>query len=72
MIVNDFDLPDFTVSPNETDAPPVVDANTVLPVAVTLQGSQPISRFNSSYATLGILRQKNGNQALDQALGKEA
>lgn len=43
MVVNDLDLPGFTVSPNETDAPLFVDADTALPLAITPQDLQPIA-----------------------------
>jgi len=43
MVINDLDMPSFTVSPNETNAPLFVDANTVLPLALSLQGFQPIA-----------------------------
>ncbi len=44
MVINDLDMPSFTVSPNETNAPLFVDANTVLPLALSFQGFQPIAR----------------------------
>lgn len=43
MAINDLDVPSFTVSPNETNAPLFVDANTVLPLAFSLQDFQPIA-----------------------------
>ena len=43
MVVNDLDLPCFTIAPRETDTPSFVDANAVVPAAVALQRLKPIT-----------------------------
>jgi len=42
MIIDDFDLFRVLLKPHEADPPPVIDTDTVLPLAVTLQRFQPI------------------------------
>lgn len=44
MIVDDLDAFRRTISPRETDSPLVVDPNTVLPLSVTGQQFEPVSR----------------------------
>ena len=43
MVVNDLDLPCFTIAPRETDTPSFVDTNAVVPAAVALQRLKPIT-----------------------------
>jgi hypothetical protein len=42
MVIGDLRLERVTPAPNETDAPPVVDPDAVLPSSVTLERLQPI------------------------------
>lgn len=43
MVIDDLDVPGFAVSPNEANAPLIVDANAVLPLPVAAQGFQAIA-----------------------------
>jgi hypothetical protein len=43
MVVDDLDVVPVTVSPDEAQAPLVVDSNAVLPRAISLQGFEPVS-----------------------------
>jgi hypothetical protein len=44
VVVDDFDFVSATVAPTEADAPLVVDANAVLPLAIALQCFEVIAR----------------------------
>jgi hypothetical protein len=44
MIIDNFDILRSAVDPNETDAPLLVDADTVLPLAIAPERFQPVSR----------------------------
>jgi len=46
VIVHDFDLVGVSISPDEADAPLVVDANAVLPRSIVLQCLEPVPRRN--------------------------
>ena len=41
MVVNDLDLPCFTIAPRETDTPSFVDANAVVPPAFQTDEGRP-------------------------------
>jgi len=47
MIINYLDLIDVALFPNKADAPPIVDSDNVLPMAVSLESFQTVSRRNS-------------------------
>src|SRR4051812_11718634 len=44
MIVDNVNVMSRTVTPNEADAPLVVDPNTMLALLITFEGSEPIAR----------------------------
>src|SRR6266850_3707086 len=46
MIIHDLDIVRITLRPGKADPPLVIDTNTVLPLPITLQSFQPISRRN--------------------------
>jgi len=43
VVIDDFDVPRFTVSPGEAKPPLIIDPNTMLPLAATLQRLEPVS-----------------------------
>jgi hypothetical protein len=43
VVIRDLGVIRFTISPNETQAVPIVDSNTVLPRAVTAQSLQGVA-----------------------------
>ncbi len=43
MIVNDLNVPGFAIAPHKTDPPLIVNANTVLTLAVAVQSLQTIA-----------------------------
>jgi hypothetical protein len=45
--VNDLDIPSLVVTPDKTDAPLVVDANTELTFPVAMQSFRPIAGWCS-------------------------
>jgi len=47
VIVDDLDVTRLSLFPGETDPPLVVDANAVLPDAVSLERLKPIARWHS-------------------------
>jgi len=46
MIINYLDLIDVALFPNKADSPPVIDSDTILPQAVSLEGFQTVSGRN--------------------------
>ena len=46
MIIHDLDIVRITLSPDKADPPLTIDTNTVLPLPITLQCFQQISRRN--------------------------
>jgi hypothetical protein len=47
MVVGDLRVEHVASPPDETDAPPVVDPDAVLPLSVTLERLEPVSRRDS-------------------------
>lgn len=47
MIVHDLYIPGIAVTPDEADAPLIVDANAVLPASVATKGLQPVAGRDS-------------------------
>ncbi len=45
MVVNDFNLMGIAIEPDETDAPLIVDADTVLPFAIRFEPMKPVPRW---------------------------
>ena len=43
MIIDNVDLPSVSITPNETNAPLVVDANAMLPGAVASKNFEPVA-----------------------------
>src|SRR5687767_14025875 len=47
VVVDDFDFVGMALSPDETDAPLIVDPDRMLPAAVASQGFEAIGRWNA-------------------------
>lgn len=47
MVINNLNIPDMSIVPNEIDTPLLVDAYAVLPFPITRQALQPIGRWNT-------------------------
>ena len=60
MVVDDLDIVGPVVAPDEADAPPVVDADAVLALAVVLERFQPVTRRKRSRKADWALSQKFG------------
>jgi hypothetical protein len=43
MIIDDFDIPGFAISPHQTDPPLIVDSNAALTLAVAVQRFQTVA-----------------------------
>ena len=52
MIIHDLDVVRVSLVPDKADAPPVVDAEAVLPGMIALQSLEPIARRRSEIAQL--------------------
>jgi hypothetical protein len=52
MVVHDLDVAGTTFRPNETNAEPLVDANTVLAPSITQKAFQPVSWRYSEFLQL--------------------
>jgi len=57
VVVHNFNIKGIVVFPAQTDPPLVVDADAVLPFAVALQCSQPVSRRNLEFVKALCLMQ---------------
>lgn len=53
MIIDNFNVMRAAFIPAEDEAPLVVDADAVLPLAPAFQGLQPVARRNAQIAQLG-------------------
>jgi hypothetical protein len=84
MIVYDLDLLGADIVPHEADAPLIVDADTMLPNAVSLHGLQTVSGRRGQVVQLrglmnlsklplrgplDVLRQPLGKSAMEQRFG---
>jgi hypothetical protein len=84
MIIDNFNKPSVSVTPDKADAPLVVDADAVLPGAVAFQSFKPISgrnarilkihgivqKFQLPHASaLNNLRQPNGFNPVEKVFG---
>jgi len=59
MIVDDLNIPSFTIAPYETHSPLVVDTNAVLTLAVAVQHFQTVSgRYAQIVELLGCVDRK--------------
>jgi hypothetical protein len=47
MVVNDLDIEGVTSAPDEADAPPIVDANAVLPDTIGAQRLKPVAWWDA-------------------------
>ena len=52
MIVNDLNFVGISVSPNEADAPLIIDSNAVLALAIAAQAFEPVSSRSGQIAEL--------------------
>jgi hypothetical protein len=52
VVVNDLDVPRFTVSPNEANPPLIVNPNAVLTLAIPVQRFQAIARRHAEIVEL--------------------
>ncbi len=52
MIIDDLDVIAVTITPDETDSPLLVDADGMLPLPVSVQGFQLVSRRKGEHTQL--------------------